>query len=615
MGNKVQQKKKASDRIVAIACIAFAVIIVFALAFNAFKNSNLGMRLEVAAEKDGVEVNAAMMTFFYNNYLVEWYNDNANNLGYFGINPSYDLKLQKYGTGMETYFFGQYNGTWYDFFLGEVIKEVDMYVQYAVAANAAGIKLDSEDQAEIDKIMSDIKESLDHAGSSFSDQYGKGVKEKDVRECYELIQLAFKFYEHKIETLENALEDKDMEKYRDDNKAEFYKAEYISYEVTINSKDYKSDMEFESAKKIALMNAQQIAEQASLEEFIAKMEEIKSRPGHGDEEETTGKDSETATEKETESMTPEEELESKLDKYTQEISYQVSSDKTPNELGDWFFGKAPAQEGDVAIFVDGEKYGDETSTDDETITDDEETEAETEAVTEVEGKSATGTEKETEKEEETDKKKETKYTVAVYYVLSPSELDESLTKDAAFVIADDKAALEAFLAEFNGKKDHTRDDFEEIAEKHFEAIADAYDKEYEAAEKADKELPDAPVFSYDNVEAMPDEYFSKNYDKLNEWLDTGKLTDNTLSEIIEIVVEGTTGSDGKKSEDKTYYAVVYFEKYNDEAWYVQAQNSIVNDEFESWYKKLSPVQYSNYSISSINTITMIPTASHEGHDH
>lgn len=558
-----ENKKSKTDKGVAIACIIFAALIAVALIFTVLGESGVFIRTTGAVSGETVEVDAAMMSFFLNDSIMNFYNNNYSYISYYSLDLSKDLRTQTYGKGYETMFLGEFDGTWYDYFLTNVMDEVKMYVTYAEAAKDAGLTLTEEDKDAIDQALDEIKATLKASNASYSDWYGKGIKKSDVRRCYELIYLASNFAEYKQAELEAALDKDDaaLLKYVEDNKGTFYTAEYLSHEIALSSKDFVNDAAFDAACEAAKAAAEKIAEAKTPAEFVQFVEEFKA----ADDSKT---ETETKTEKddESETLSPEEELESKIEELKDSISYQ-----TGNELADWIFGE-DVKENDVKVI--------------------EETGTETEKAT-----TETGTEEESESEEENASKTYNTYTVTAYFVAKTSSLDKSLTKDFAYLAASDKAAVEAVIAEFKSGE-MTKEKFNEIAQAKYDAIHADEDHEH-----SDEEL-----FEFNAVEKVADGMFNDNYKALNEWLDAGNLKDKTLSEIFEVVVE-----------EKTYYAVVFFEKYNVEAWYANAYSLTVSSQFETWYEaelESKPLDINQEAISKIGTIVFTSTAAvDDGHDH
>ena len=601
------KKKKAGDRAVAIVCIVFAVVIAASLVFNLLGELGTTMRVQSAAKTENYTVDAAMMSFFYNEYLMNWYNENAQYLSYglYSINPSVSLRTQTYGKGYETSFLGAYDGTWYDYFLDQVKEEVEMYLQYAEGARLAGdaCALTDEDYAEIDEIVDNIKATLKANGMSFSDQYGKGVKEKDVRKCYELIFLASNFAEYKTEKLEEALEADDaaLHTYVKENKGKFYTATYITHSITLSSKDYKTDAEFDAAIETAKGLMKTLSEKKTAAEFAEYVHVLEKRHPSS---------STSATEKETGTYTPEE----LISKYEKDISYQ-----TGDELADWIFVEG-ASENDVKVI---EEEG--TVTEKVTIKKEEATKEET-TTSKAKSGEATGadsvsqSEADSVNESTTEKAEGNKtnnvlvhdtFTISAYWITSPSSLDKSITKNAAYLISDDKDAMNAFVNAFKAGTMST-EEFVKIAEKQNEDLVAAYEAAYEQWSKnhdhnaedhddSHADAPKQPAFYYGSDENMVNNYFSEDYAKLNEWLKKDDRTQPELSEVMEIVIEGKTDKD-----DKTFYAVMYFQENAEEAWYASAFDLTVSKQFEDWFKaqnEAHPVVYGN-SVNNINTIIM-----------
>ncbi len=574
---KAKINKKRSDRAIAAACAVFALLIVAVLVLNVLTETGVFLRAETAVAQDSVEVSSAMMSFFYNDYLLNWYNNYYQYLGYFSVNFGYDLKTQTYGKGLETYFCGEYDGTWYDYFLDQVTEEVDMYVTYAVAAKNAGITLSDEDTAEINETVKGIKESLKSSGASFADWYGRGVNESDVRNCYELIYLAANFNDAKKAELEAAIDadDSPLYTYIEENKGDFYSADVLSYKISLAEKNFAKEEAYDLAVKLAKDSADKIAGAKTPAEFVSLVQEYEATTEATTTTATTTTGTETGTQTETETLSPEEQLEEDIEGLKSTINYE-----TDDELGKWLFGyegdesksEAPneaAKEGDVKVI---EVTGTETVTNTATTT--------TETSTSEESTTAPSNTKKT-------------YTVTVYYVVKASSLDKTFTKDMAYLLADNKAELEAFITTFNASTEKNIEVFVDLASKQYDKIHEGHDHSDSSAKE--------PVFSYSSAEKATDNYFSTEYAKLNEWLDTGSRTDNTLSEIIEITIDKTT-----------YYAVVYFQNYEQEAWYVNGYNGVVAKQFDDWYqaelaKKL--ITHNDKALSGIPTISLTTSAS------
>lgn len=587
---RAQKNKKKSDKIIAAACIVFALIIVAVLVLNVLSETGVFVRAKDAVSQGEVVVDAAMMTFFINDHITSWYNNYYAYMmyGMISLNMSKDFKDQKL-TSNDAYYMGDSKlagTTWYDYFVNTVVESVEMYVTYANAANAAGIKLSEDDKKEIDETIKELKDSLKEYKMTFADQYGKGVTENDIRKCYELIYLASAFGESKQESIESMLSTEAGEEkilnYRDENKGMFYSAKYLSYTIDVSEKTLKTQEKYDAAVKDAKLAAEKIAAAKTPADFVALVEEYKKSPSKfvQDENSTeTGTDTEvdsaTATEKETNT---EKETTDPMEKYEETLYYQ-----TGDKLGDWIFDETePAETNDTLII---EETGTEVVTEKSTT---KSTETATEKTTE------TSTEKSTETGADNGKITYETYKVTVYMLVTLPDLDRSNTHNMAYVISDNKVAAEAFLAEFTASGTKNRDIFEELAKKQYDKLFEGHD--HDDHEEGEKD----PVFSYAKADQAKEKYFADEYAALNKWLDEGaRKNGDYTTKLIEITIEN---SDNTKT---TYYAALYFESQDDPAWHVDAFAGATQKEIDDWYKAELGKKLIKYNWDAIGDIPLI----------
>lgn len=121
---------------------------------------------------------------------------------------------------------------------------------YCEGAKADGLTLsDAELEDSMDDIVSinfkTLEACADTMGTSLStylkSYIGNGVSKGDVEEVLELYALANAFAEKKSDELLDAVTKDEAEKYREDNKSEFYTGKYISY--VLSDKDWKDAAE------------------------------------------------------------------------------------------------------------------------------------------------------------------------------------------------------------------------------------------------------------------------------------------------------------------------------------------------------------------------------------
>ena len=606
-----QKKTATKDRAVAAALAVVALIMVTVLVVSLLSSNGVFIRSEAAVSTKNVTVDSAMMNFFYNNYLSTWYANYSSYIsaGYFSINPTVSLKTQNYGTGYEIYFLGSYTGTWYNYFLDAVMAEVETYVIYAEGAIAAGLSLNDEDYAEIDTLVNGIKASLKENKASFSDWYGKGVKEKDVRRAYELVFLAEKFMEHKQAELEAVLEadDSAIDKYVDEHKDKFYTADVLKYTITTKSNSFANDAAFDAAKAEALSAANKIAGAANHAEFINLIKEYEASKKVtsstttttaapttetteaaatetteaaatettegvapvAEVEETTAATTEatTAETTTTEATTAADKTETEINKYKTTITYNVSDD-----LGKWLF--------DSKTVVNNTKVIEATAEKEETV------KGETKA---------DGTKTE-------DKKVPyTEHTVTVYMVFEVMHLDKDLTKNGGYFISSDKALATSFLEGIKGEV-KSFEDFQKAAE-------DFYNEYHEGHDHSDTSIVEHTIM-FEGFEELQDGYFPDSYSVLGNWIDAEGREANTYSDIYPIAIDSKT----------TYYGFGYFEKYGEETWYVNGYAYTLDDQFQAWVadqKKVTPITSNQKALTGSITPLMYGTTTtvDDGHNH
>ena len=581
---KAKQNKKRIDRVVAITCIVFALLIAAVLVLNVLSETGVFIRATNTMEQGDIKVDAAMMTFFVNDHVTNWYNNYYVYImyGLIKLDMSKDFKDQKLSASDANYMGDSSlaGKTWYDYFMDTVIENVEMYVTYANAAKKANITLSEEDKKEIDETVKELKDSLKSYKMTFADQYGKGVTERDVRKCYELIYLASNYGEKFQADTEARLEAEEgkttITNYPFDNKGQFFSAEYLSYSISVSEKALKTQKAYDDAVKEAKEAAAKIAEAKTPADFAALVQEYKDSLKV--EKETTSStatktEKETNTEAETKS---EKETADPVEQYKETIYYE-----TMDELGEWIFDETNVPEtNDVKVI-------EETST---------------EKVTEKKPTTNKTTENATEKstsdsEKETDKDGKIIYEnfkITVYMITELPDLDRTKTHNIAYMISDNKEAAEAFLKAFLGSDKKDRDTFEELAQKQYDKLFEGHDHDHHEEGEVD------PVFSFAQADQAKEKYFADDYGAINEWIDDDARKDKDYtSELIKITI---TGSDKKVT---TYYAAAFFESHDEPAWYVDAFAGATQKEIDDWYKAELAKKLITYNMDAIEDITLV----------
>lgn len=588
--NKYGQKSR-KDKAVATACLVFVILIVAVFAVTAMNEGGLFIRMTKNVSGETITVDGAMMSFFMNDSIVNFYNQYYIYMyyGMISLDLTKDLHTQTLNANDASYVGSTKGITWYDYFLGNVKSEVTYYVTLAEAAKRVkdkDLSLTKEDYAEIDATIKDISASLKENGASYSDWYGKGVTKKDIRKCYELIYLATNFAEYMQEKYELELEENDEKvfKFPEDHKEDFYTADVLSYTISVAENKYPTQAKYDAAIKDAKDAAVIMAAASSIEEFFELIDkyEIALKEAAGEDETTE----ETTKENET---TFEPTLEDKIEENKTTIEYETGS-----ELGDWLFGNeenSAAEEGDADYFVETETAKETSTTAKEELT--------TEATETTAGETTAGettVDGETSADEETSGEEETTASsssaskgtyeitkVTVYYVLSPSGLDKELTHDFAYIVCNKKETLQSFLDSFKAGEMNS-EKFVEAAQKLKDSI---YTEDYKPAS--------TDIFEFNSGEKQAANTFNDKYKVLNKWIEDANRKDGELSEIIEIKVDDKT----------THYGVLFFEAHNQETWYVAAFNGVISEQFDAWYEdecKENPLVFNEDALDDISTI-------------
>ncbi len=377
---KYVQKKQAPAFIGPLVFAVIAVLLIVVMVGNLLIGAGIFMRSRTAAESDDFKVDGAMMSYFvyssyqtYLNYYYELYSSmmgsstSINVQSLMGIDPNVSLKKQVYNEES-----GQ---TWFEYFAENAAAQVEQQLVYCQAAKAAGIELDKDDLAAIDASINEIATYAAMYGTTLdaylAANYGKGVKEKDVRRVMELGQLASKYAEIKHEEFMNASTAEKVEAYFTENKNDFLSADYLSYTftvtkgTTVNADElYTADKTKvdEAADKLLALTTEEDFLQGVKDYFIATSTE-EYREKYYD---TYLSEAEGETDEE-KAAAAEQKLQDKLNEDAEAHVAKLLTENftytTETELGAWIFGKddtAAAAAGTTNKIADASKDADGT---------------------------------------------------------------------------------------------------------------------------------------------------------------------------------------------------------------------------------------------------------------
>lgn len=371
---KYVKKKQVPAFVGPLLVALIALLLVVVLVGNTLIGAGVFMRARTAAESDDFKVDGAMMSYYvhssytsYVNYYYEMYtsmlSSSSSSIDVYslmGIDPNISLKKQIRDE--------ESGETWYDYFAELAVSQIEEQLVYAQAAKQAGVSLDDEDYAAIDESIETVRSYADTYGTSLNNylalNYGKGVREKDVRRVMELLQLSSKYAQMVNDDLLAASTDDKVNAFYEENKNDYHTADYLSYKLTAVKDEtlgaeeadaqYASDKQKigEAADKLVAMTSEQEFKDyiksyfatGALDAYMAEHYEkyLAEAEGETDEEKAA------AAEQKVKDKVAEDAEAEVEDLLTEKFAYTVDTD-----LGAWIFGKddAPAAKANTGFKV------------------------------------------------------------------------------------------------------------------------------------------------------------------------------------------------------------------------------------------------------------------------
>lgn len=266
---EASKKKSAENRKYAIGGSILALLIILALLLN----SGFMYTATTAAKVGGVSFSPAQVSVYYGSAYQEFVSSYGSYASMFGLDTSYGLS----GLGSQQSFTG---GTWKEYFTDAALGNMQQVVALEQYAKANGITLSSEELADIDSQIENMKTLADTYGyKSFNAflayNYGKGVNEKIFRTELERMALAGAAADAYSETLTYTPEQL-SEKYESLN-GDYEVINYAVYTVNADV-DYDGEVTEEEAAAAsgeanAIVEAYNEAEGTPVEKLNAALEQ------------------------------------------------------------------------------------------------------------------------------------------------------------------------------------------------------------------------------------------------------------------------------------------------------------------------------------------------------
>lgn len=369
---KVKREKSKTDVWYTVLAIVIGVCLVFGLGVAILQPTGLmdliTLHARTAVKTEHYSANNAQFTYLtyatYNNYYQQF--DSYGYASYLGMDRSKPLSQQAYTENM----------SWLDFCKSEAESTFKQVMALCEAARADGFKLSSEDKESIEENITALSDYAKQNNYSFSSAvaaiYGsKGILKSDIRGVLEMQTIASKY----AEKLRDAYTytDEQYNKYYEDNKYDYLKADYYSYTVKAEYDDKATDEEKEAAISAAKNKAEELYNKIEGgADFVTVIMEYKKELAQAEydaaqkalEDSKTADTAETAAETGTDTSAETQSAEEKavedakkaLDDITEESvkeSVLTEAHKTTkdnkSEADEWIFAETPAAEGAVKL--------------------------------------------------------------------------------------------------------------------------------------------------------------------------------------------------------------------------------------------------------------------------
>jgi len=240
------QRKKAKTRKNIIISVVSCVLVVAAIVgvcsgIVAVKESGVLLRNKISITSKNYQVDNAMLSYFiFNNYAS--FMNTYGSLATYYINPSYSLKKQDC-------MFSDEKISWFEYFADRAAETVKQYLILCEKAIEENITLTEDEYKTVELQMKTLN----------IDNYPIGLKEEDLKKCYEIMALATK-YANVMKERYN-ITDAEIEAYYQKHIDSYLLTDYRSYYFEFTSSTDTSSSNTSSSSKMNKDEAKQKAEE------------------------------------------------------------------------------------------------------------------------------------------------------------------------------------------------------------------------------------------------------------------------------------------------------------------------------------------------------------------
>lgn len=260
---RIKKEKKARWRVRILVSACTAVVVCIGILLGNLALDGFFMRNTISASATTIKVDNAMISYFFNKQYTNYTTSYSSYLSMMGLDTEKSLKTQNYSEEQ----------TWFEYFMDATKSTVKEMILMAEAANSANITLDDSDNAKIEKYLVTLQDTAKTKAVSYQEylrsQFGKGIKEEDVRKCLELTAIYTKYKNVLYEEFDYT--EKQIDAYYKEKTNTFRYFDYKSY--AFNSTIPEGATEEETAKINAAtkVKADELAASKTTAEFDAAL--------------------------------------------------------------------------------------------------------------------------------------------------------------------------------------------------------------------------------------------------------------------------------------------------------------------------------------------------------
>jgi len=277
-------KKGMPSWLMSLITIVLTLAILLSVVGLLLSSNGVFNRWAKVVSTEHFKVNANMMSYYFQTQYQSFLSNQSSMLSYFSLDTSKSLKTQQFApdtSGEEGVFYydelflGEYEGTWFDYFMDQTVDSVSSILVFCEAAYERDLALDDAENEVLDANLATLGTTAITYGYATTDayisaMYGQGVKEKDVRRAMEYSALANKAMTVLSKELSQNITSGEIdEKYNSNPKAyDMIDFSYYTFSVSYNDAKEKAGVSDVATKDLTEEQKTKVAD--AYKELIAE---------------------------------------------------------------------------------------------------------------------------------------------------------------------------------------------------------------------------------------------------------------------------------------------------------------------------------------------------------